>query len=470
MVGMGKELYDKFDLVKSLFKQADETLNFSISKLILEGPKEELDLTINTQPAIFLISYSIFSIVKKEFNLDLNKAKYFAGHSLGEYSALSCAGYLDFSETLKILRIRGEAMQNSVPKGQGGMVAVLGSKIDVIEKILAENKKMFNAQIANDNSEGQMVLSGKTEDLEHLTKILKENSIKNIKLPVSAPFHCDMMGNATKIMTDELNKLNFKNGQNKLISNVTAYEIKDLDELKTLLIKQIENRVRWRESVINMIENNVNHFIEIGPGKVLSGLVKRIDRDVKIDTINSLSDIESIKLWAILKGKNIIVTGASGGIGNSIIKKLNQAGANILASGTKIEKLDVLKSKFENIKILKFDISQSDKIEEFIENATKELGGNLDCIINNAGVTQDNLAIRMSLEEWKKVIDINLTSTFLMSKSAIKKMLKNKSGRIVNITSVVGHTGNIGQANYTASKAGIIAMSKSLAIEYAKKI
>jgi len=296
MVGMGKELYDKFDMVKNLFNQADETLNFSISKLILEGPKEELDLTINTQPAIFLISYSIFNIIKKKFNTDLNKAKYFAGHSLGEYSALACAGYLDFSETLKILRIRGEAMQNSVPNEQGGMVAVLGSKIDVIEKILADNKRIFNAKIANDNSEGQMVLSGKTEDLEQLIKILKENSIKNIKLPVSAPFHCDLMSNATKIMTDELNKLNFKSGQNKLISNVTAHEIKDLEELKSLLIKQIENRVRWRESVINMIENKVNHFIEIGPGKVLSGLVKRIDRDVKIDTINSLSDIESIKI------------------------------------------------------------------------------------------------------------------------------------------------------------------------------
>jgi len=296
IVGMGKELYDKFDIVKNLFKQADETLNFSISKLILEGPKGELDLTINTQPAIFLISYSIFNIVKKEFNLDLNKAKYFAGHSLGEYSALSCAGYLDFSETLKILKIRGEAMQNSVPGGQGGMVAVLGSKIDVIEKILIDNKKIFKAQIANDNSEGQMVLSGRTEDLEQLTQILKENSIKNIKLPVSAPFHCDLMSNATKIMTDELSKLNFKNGQNKLISNVTANEVKSIDELKTLLIKQIENRVRWRESVINMIENNVNHFIEIGPGKVLSGLVKRINRDVKIDTINSLNDIDSIKI------------------------------------------------------------------------------------------------------------------------------------------------------------------------------
>ncbi len=170
-----------------------------------------------------------------------------------------------------------------------------------------------------------------------------------------------------------------------------------------------------------------------------------------------------------LKDKNIIVTGASGGIGNSIIEKLYQAGANILASGTRIEKLNELKDKFENIKILKFDISQKEKIEEFIENASIKLGGNLDCIINNAGVTNDNLAIRMSLEEWQKVIDINLTSTFLMSKSAIKKMLKNKSGKIVNITSVVGHTGNLGQANYTASKAGIIGMSKSLAIEYAKK-
>ena len=170
-----------------------------------------------------------------------------------------------------------------------------------------------------------------------------------------------------------------------------------------------------------------------------------------------------------LKNKNFIITGASGGIGNSIVKKLNEEGANILASGTKIEKLEELKSHYKNIKILKFDISKSDKIETFIEDATNELGGSLDCIVNNAGITQDNLAIRMSLEEWKKVIDINLTSTFLLSKFAIKKMLKNKSGKIINITSVVGHTGNLGQANYTASKAGIVAMSKSLAIEYAKK-
>jgi 3-oxoacyl-[acyl-carrier protein] reductase len=170
-----------------------------------------------------------------------------------------------------------------------------------------------------------------------------------------------------------------------------------------------------------------------------------------------------------LSGKNIIVTGATGGIGSSIIEKLYETGANILATGTKVEKLNELKSNFQNLRTLKFDISQTDKVEEFIDNATNDLGGSLDCLINNAGITQDNLAIRMNLKEWQNVIDINLTSTFLTTKFAIKKMLKNKSGKIVNITSVVGHTGNLGQANYTASKAGIIAMSKSLAIEYAKK-
>jgi len=268
---MGKEFHDKFDLVKNLFKEADETLGFHLSKLILEGPKDELDLTVNTQPAVFLTSYSIFNVVKNEFNIDLNKAKYFAGHSLGEYSALSCANYLSFADTLKILRIRGDAMQNSVPKGQGGMVAVLGSTVEIIEKILKNYEQKFKVQIANDNSEGQIVLSGKNEDLDNLILVLKESSIKNIKLSVSAPFHSSLMSNATNIMTDELNKLEFRKSKNKLISNVTAEEIKDNEELKDLLIKQIENRVRWRESVINMIKNNVNHFIEIGTGKILSG-------------------------------------------------------------------------------------------------------------------------------------------------------------------------------------------------------
>ena len=296
LVGMGKEFYDKFDLVKNLFKEADESLNYPLSKIILEGPKEELDLTANTQPAIFLISYAIFNVVKKEFNIDLNNAKYFAGHSLGEYSALSCGGYLSFSDTLKILRIRGDAMQNSVPKGEGGMVAVLGSTVEIIEEILKQNDQNFKAQIANDNSEGQIVLSGQIKDLDKLIVTLKEKNIKNIKLPVSAPFHCSLMSKATQVMSEEIQKLNFSQSKIKLISNVTAKEISNIDELKDLLIKQIENRVRWRESVLNMINNDVDHFIEIGPGKVLSGLVKRINKEVKISTINNQNDIESLEI------------------------------------------------------------------------------------------------------------------------------------------------------------------------------
>jgi len=295
-IGMGREFFERYNLVKDLFKEADDVLELSLSKIILEGPKDKLDMTINTQPAIFLISYALFNVARKEFNINLNQAKYFAGHSLGEYSALSTAGYLNFSDTIKLLRKRGDAMQNAVPKGEGGMIAVLGSTVEKLEKIIEDNKKDFSAEIANDNSDGQIVLSGKNNDLDNLAIVLKSNSIKNIRLPVSAPFHCKLMSKATDIMKDEIQKLNFVEGNTKLVSNVTAKEIDNKDDLKKLLVDQIENRVRWRESVINMIENGVNHFIEIGPGKVLSGLVKRINKNVKINTINSESDIRDLKI------------------------------------------------------------------------------------------------------------------------------------------------------------------------------
>ena len=295
-VGMAKELYDKYDLVKKIFQNADKSLGYSISKIILEGDQDKLNLTEHTQPAIFAVSYSIFSVIKSEFNINLNKAKFFAGHSLGEYSALSCANYLGFSETINLLRIRGDAMQNAVPKGEGGMLAVLGVNIVELEKILIENSKKLTAQIANDNSEGQIVVSGKNDDLLKLSDILKTKKIKNIKLPVSAPFHCSMMKKASDIMQTEIEKLNFGDGENTLISNVTGKEIKDKEELKRLLIEQIEKRVRWRESILNMVENEVNQFIEIGPGKVLSGLVKRINKNVKINSINNESDIKDLNI------------------------------------------------------------------------------------------------------------------------------------------------------------------------------
>ena len=296
LVGMGRDLYDKYSLVKDLFKEADDNLGFSLSKVILTGPKEELDLTENTQPAIFLLSYSIFKLIKEEFKIDLDKAKFFAGHSLGEYSALTAAGSLLFSDTIKILKIRGKAMQSSVPKGVGGMVAVLGSEIKTIENIIEENKNKYECYVANDNSIGQIVLSGKIKDLEKMMIDLKTANIKNIKLPVSAPFHCKLMNKATLVMNEEIAKLDFKDPTNVLISNVTGKEIDNYNELKGLLVKQIESRVRWRESVSLMIKKGVTQFIEIGPGKVLSGLVKRINKDVKVNAINTEEDIKLINI------------------------------------------------------------------------------------------------------------------------------------------------------------------------------
>ena len=295
-VGMAKDIYNKFDIIKELFKEADSVLNFSITKLILDGTKEELDQTDNTQPAIFLVGYSIFQLIKKEFSIDLNNANYFAGHSLGEYTALSCAGALSFSDTLKLLRVRGKAMQEAVPKGEGGMIAILGSTTEIIEKIFEENKNNYECYIANDNSNGQIVVSGKLINLDLLIEDLKKRSIKSIKLPVSAPFHCKLMNNATKIMQDEIQKYDFKNLKNTLISNVTAQEVNEISTLKELLIKQIESRVRWRESVNLMLEKKTTQFIEIGPGKVLSGLIKRINRNVKVTSINTEDDIKQINL------------------------------------------------------------------------------------------------------------------------------------------------------------------------------
>ena len=291
-VGMCKEFYDNFEYVKNLFKEADDILKINITKMILEGPKEKLNLTENTQPAIFLTSYSIFQVLNQESNLDLSKAKFYAGHSLGEYSALACAGSLTFQETLELLKARGQAMQNAVPKGKGGMMAVLGETIDSINNIIDTNSKKFQCFVANDNSPGQQVLSAFQEDIEKLSKILDEKKIKYIILPVSAPFHCPLMKSASEIMQYKIQKTHFKDPNINIVSNVTAISTINSGEIKKLLVQQIEKPVRWRESILNIINNGVKEFVEIGPGKVLSGLVKRIDRNIKTHQINGLSDLE----------------------------------------------------------------------------------------------------------------------------------------------------------------------------------
>ena len=295
-VGMATNLYNSYSYVKELFEIADETLGFSLSKLILEGPKEQLDQTENTQPAIFLASTSIFEMTRRESDIDLTKAKYFAGHSLGEYSALAASGSIKFEQAIKLLKARGKAMQLAVPKGEGGMLAVLGTDVKIISDLLNENQKKYQCFIANDNSTGQIVLSGMNKDLDALTEDLKKNTIKNIRLAVSAPFHSKLMSSATEIMKQEINQSNFIHPKNTIISNVTSLETTEPNQIKDLLIKQIENPVRWRESVIYMINKGVTKFVEIGPGKVLSGLVKRIDKSVTIVSINELDDLQGVKL------------------------------------------------------------------------------------------------------------------------------------------------------------------------------
>ena len=293
-LGMAKEFFDKFELVKKLFYEADEILNLPISKIIFEGPESELNLTENTQPAIFLTSYSIFKVIHKEFGVNLKNAQFIAGHSLGEYSALCCYEALSFEETLKILKIRGRSMQDAIPPNEGGMLAVLGSEIRIIEDII--NTKHNNCFIANDNSPQQIVISGLKKNLDFFSDDLNKSKIKNIKLNVSAPFHCNLMKSATEKMRDKINNLNIQELKNPIISNYSAKPSFNGDDIKKLLILQIEGRVRWLESVEFMINKGTKNFIEIGPGKVLSGLVKRINKNINMVSINSEDDIKKINL------------------------------------------------------------------------------------------------------------------------------------------------------------------------------
>jgi len=295
VVGMGSEFYTKFDLVKKIFKEADEKLNYPISKIILEGPENELQLTKNTQPAILTVSYSIFNVLKMEFGFDFSGFKYFAGHSLGEYSALVCSESLNFADALYLLHERGKAMQEAVPVGKGGMIAVLGVKIEnIIDLLKSQNKFEGVCEIANDNADGQVIISGNIEKIENFKTLLKEKKIKSIPLKVSAPFHCTLMKPATEIMREKILNTKFKNPQFKIVNNVTASPETNSDIIKELLIKQISSTVRWRESVIKISKNNTKNFIEIGPGKILTGMVKRTIKNVNCFSINSIDDIKTL--------------------------------------------------------------------------------------------------------------------------------------------------------------------------------
>ena len=294
VVGMGLEFYNQFDLVKKIFKRADERLNLPITKIILEGPEDRLQLTENTQPAILTVSYSIFSVLKKEFNFNFQLFNFFAGHSLGEYSALVCANAIDFDDAIYLLHERGKAMQEAVPVGKGSMIAILGTKIDNITEILKNFKKKGICEIANDNADGQVIVSGDKKGVDLLKSNLQQKKIKSIPLKVSAPFHCSLMRPAAEKMKDKILSTKFKEPALEIVCNVTAKPEKNAETIKKLLIEQIYSSVKWRESMIHVNESGVSNFIEIGPGKVLSGMIKRTIKDSNCFSINSIADIKKL--------------------------------------------------------------------------------------------------------------------------------------------------------------------------------
>ena len=295
IVGMGSEFYNNFDIVKKIFKDADDKLNYSISKLILNGPEDQLQLTQNTQPSILTVSFSIFKVLKEEFNFDFNTFNYFAGHSLGEYSALVCSESLKFEDALYLLYERGKAMQEAVPVGKGSMLAILGAKIEDIYDLLNSFKEKGVCEIANDNADGQVIVSGDKDSIFSFQSLLKEKKIKSIPLKVSAPFHCSLMKSAADKMSDKIKNTNFRSPTHSILSNVTAKIEKNPENIKKLLIDQIFSTVKWRETIINISNEGVSNFVEIGPGKVLTGMVKRTVKNVNCFSINSIDDIKNLK-------------------------------------------------------------------------------------------------------------------------------------------------------------------------------
>ena len=294
IVGMGNEFYENFKIVKEIFNQADEKLDLPLSKIILTGPEKILQLTENTQPAILTVSYSILQVIKKEFNFDLDKFKYYGGHSLGEYSALVCAESLEFLDAIYLLRERGAAMQRAVPVGEGGMLAVLGSSVEQIKELLKSNKGDGVCEIANDNANGQVIVSGNIKMIKNFQLILKSKKIKSIPLKVSAPFHCSLMNSAAENMKEKIENTLFKVPKKSIINNVNADIESDPNNIKKLLIDQISSTVRWRESIIKMSKDGIKDFVEIGPGKALSGMVKRTIEGANCFSINSIADIKNL--------------------------------------------------------------------------------------------------------------------------------------------------------------------------------
>src|SRR5215468_1025245 len=443
-VGMGKALAEAFPAAKAVFDEVDSALGEKLTATIWDGPAETLQLTENAQPALMAVSIATLRVLESEAGFSVGRdAAFVAGHSLGEYSALAAAGSLTISDAARLLRTRGLAMQKAVPVGAGAMAALLGLDYEAAVAVANEAAQGQVCQAANDNGGGQVVVSGDKAAVDRAVEIAKTKGAKRaMLLPVSAPFHCKLMQPAADVMAKALSEVTINKPASPLVSYVLASAISDPDEIRRRLIEQVTGTVRWRESVAYMASKGVTRFFEIGAGKVLSGLVKRIADGA---------------------------VGATGGIGGAIAEALHRQGATVAISGTRREVLDGLAAKLgERVHVLPCNLSDSAAVEALVPSAEAAMG-QVDILVANAGITKDNLFVQLRDEDWDEVINVNLTATFRLARAATKLMMRKRFGRIIAVTSVVGVTGNPGQGNYTASKAGLIGMIKTLGAEYAKR-
>ncbi len=293
-VGMGQELVDAFPAARLVFEEVDDALNEKLSAIMLKGPAEDLTLTRNTQPALMAVSLGVIRALEAEFGLKISdKAEFVAGHSLGEYSALAAAGSLTISDTARLLRRRGLAMQKAVPVGEGAMAALLGLDMDVAQTVADEAAQGDVCSVANDNAPGQVVISGAQAAVERAIVIAREKGAKRgILLPVSAPFHCSLMQPAADEMAEALGTVDIKAPSVPVVTNVTASAVSDPAEIRRLLVEQVTGVVRWRESVLYMVQEGVDRLCEAGAGKVLTGLAKRIHGDVTGVSLQTPGDLE----------------------------------------------------------------------------------------------------------------------------------------------------------------------------------
>ena len=291
VIGMGQTLARAYPNSRNVFEEVDDALNFKLSKLVWEGEIEELTLTENAQPALMATSIATLRAMEEE-GISSDTVKYFAGHSLGEYSALCAAGALDLADTARLLRLRGKSMQKAVPIGVGAMAAILGLNFELVKKIAQEASQKQVCQAANDNDPNQVVISGNLEAVERAIILAKEKGAKRaIILPVSAPFHCELMQPASDVMAEAFSKVSFKIPSSPIVANYTALPVVDPSEIKNLLIKQITGRVRWRETINYISQNGVDKVIEIGSGKALTGMIRRINKDINCYNIGSSDDL-----------------------------------------------------------------------------------------------------------------------------------------------------------------------------------